>query len=216
MQSSSATPRIVRLALVDDHPLVRDGLRARLESVPGFKVVGEAGDREEALAMIGATEPDVALLDLSLGRGGGSGIDLAREVSARWPRVRIVILTMHLSPGHVIESLRAGAHGYVLKDSPATEIVEAIRAVTDGQRFLSPLAAGAMATGVAVEPDLTEREQEILSLLAEGLSSKQMARKLDLSVRTVESHRLNIKRKLGVAGSAALVRYAVDWKASRR
>ncbi|GAA5185667.1 response regulator transcription factor [Niveibacterium umoris] len=200
----------VRILLVDDHPLVRDGVRARLETVPGFAVVAEAGTATEALTQAEIHTPDIALMDVGL--PGTSGVELARMCHERFPALRIVMLTMHDQPQVVVEAFRAGARGYVLKDSPAQEIVAAIQTVMAGRRYYSAGVADALAHGAAPEPLLSVREKEVLAFIAEGLSSKEIAQRLDLSVRTVETHRLNIKRKLELDGSAALARFAVERK----
>jgi len=200
----------VRLMLVDDHPLVRDGLRVRLSTVPGFEIIAEAEDGAAALAALGRMRPDVALMDISM--RGTSGIELVREFHDRYPQVQVIMLTMHDQPQYVIESFRHGARGYVLKDSPAQEIIAAIHAVMAGRRYYSAGVADALAAGATPTPLLTLREKEVLSLIAEGLSSKEIASRLTLSVRTVETHRLNIKRKCELEGSSALVKFAVERK----
>ncbi|MDQ7988918.1 MAG: response regulator transcription factor [Candidatus Dactylopiibacterium sp.] len=200
----------VRLMLVDDHPLVRDGLRVRLSTVPGFEVVAEAADGASALLALDAAPPDVVLMDI--GMRGMSGIELVHEFHERQPQVQVIMLTMHDQPQYVVEAFRQGARGYVLKDSPAQEIVAAIHAVMAGKRYYSAGVADALAAGAMPAPLLTQREKEVLTLIAEGLSSKEIATRLDLSVRTVETHRLNIKRKYEIEGSSALVKFAVERK----
>ena len=202
---------VARLILVDDHPLVRDGLRARLEAVPNLEVVGEAGDADEALALAAELSPDLALMDI--GMSGMNGIALAGVFHERFPAIRVLMLSMHDNIEYLTQAVRAGASGYVLKDSPATEIVQAIAAVLDGRTFFSAglgarmIQASAMRTPVE---QLTPRERDILDALAEGLSSKQIAQRNGLSVRTVETHRLNMKRKLDIEGQAELIKFAVE------
>lgn len=212
MSDPTAAPAPINILLVDDHPLVRDGVRARLEAAPGLRVVAEAGNAAEALAMVEMHAPDIALMDVGL--PGTSGVELARQCHERFPALRIVMLTMHDQPQVVVEAFRVGARGYVLKDSPAQEIVAAIETVMAGRRYYSAGVADALAHGAAPEPMLTQREKEVLAFIAEGLSSKEIAQRLDLSVRTVETHRLNIKRKLELDGAAALARFAVERKRS--
>jgi two-component system, NarL family, nitrate/nitrite response regulator NarL len=203
--------RVARLILVDDHPLVRDGLRARLEAVPNLEVVGEAGDADEALALAAKQSPDLALMDI--GMSGMNGIALAGVFHEQFPAIRVLMLSMHDNIEYLTQAVRAGASGYVLKDSPATEIVQAIAAVLDGRTFFSAglgarmIQASAMRTPVE---QLTPRERDILDALAEGLSSKQIAQRNGLSVRTVETHRLNMKRKLDIEGQAELIKFAVE------
>ena len=200
-----------RLILVDDHPLVRDGLRARLDTVPGFAVVGEAGNADEALALAAAHEPDLVLMDV--GMRGMNGIALAALFHERFPGIRVLMLSMHDNVEYVTQAVRAGASGYVLKDSPGAEIIRAIGAVLDGKTYFSEgLSARLIHASAMRDPieRLTPRERDILDALAEGLSSKQIAQRNDLSVRTVETHRLNLKRKLEIEGQAELIKFAVE------
>ena len=200
-----------RLILVDDHPLVRDGLRARLDTVPGFAVVGEAGNADEALALAAAHEPDLVLMDV--GMRGMNGIALAALFHERFPGIRVLMLSMHDNVVYVTQAVRAGASGYVLKDSPGAEIIRAIGAVLDGKTYFSEgLSARLIHASAMRDPieRLTPRERDILDQLAEGLSSKQIAQRNGLSVRTVETHRLNLKRKLEIEGQAELIKFAVE------
>lgn len=198
----------IRILLVDDHPMVREGLVARLAAVPRFEVVGEAGGRAEALAQLAQTAPDVVVMDVGL--KDGNGIALGAEMLAARPDVRLLMFSMYDNPEYVQRALTAGARGYVLKDAPATEIVSAIDAVAAGGTYLSAAVSGRLFRGQAPKPLLTPRESEILGKLGQGASSKQIARDLDLSVRTVEAHRQSIKRKLDLEGQAELIRYAVE------
>ena len=201
-------PAAIRLLLIDDHPLVRDGLRARLSTVPGFEVVGEAGTADEAVAQVEALRPTLALMDV--GMRDTNGIDLTAQLLASHPDLLVLMLSMYDNPEYVQRALQAGARGYVLKDAPASEIVTAIEAVTGGGTFLSPAVSKRLFRNQVPRPVLSMRESQILSGLAKGLSSKQLARDLDLSVRTVEAHRQNIKRKLNLEGQAELIKYAVE------
>ena len=198
----------VRVLLVDDHPLVRDGLRARLEGVPGVAVVGEAGGADEAFAQLAACAPTLVLMDV--GMKDTNGIDLTARLLEREPSLCVLMLSMYDNPEYVHRALQAGARGYVLKDAPAGDIVAAIEAVARGGTFLSPDVSRRLFRNQAPRPVLSLRESEILSALARGLASKQIARELDLSVRTVEAHRQSIRRKLGLAGQAELIKYAVE------
>ncbi|MFP3890510.1 response regulator transcription factor [uncultured Ralstonia sp.] len=201
----------VKLLLVDDHPLVRDGVRVRLEAVPHFRVVGEAGDAEAALEAARTLSPDLALMDI--GMRGMNGIALTEKFAEQFPEVAVLVLSMHDNLEVVRQVMRAGARGYVLKDAPASELVEAIDAVLAGRAFYSAQLAMRMAeqaiTPTPVEA-LTPRERDILDGIAKGYANKRIADELGLSVRTVESHRLNLKRKLGIEGQAELVKYAVE------
>ena len=198
----------IRLLLVDDHPLVRDGLRARLEAVPGFEVVGEAGNADEAQARMAALRPSLVLMDV--GMKDVNGIDLTAMLLAREPALQVLMLSMYDNPEYVQRAMQAGARGYVLKDAPASEIIAAIEAVAGGGTFLSPAVSKRLFRNQAPRPLLSSRESQILSALARGLSSKQIAREMDVSVRTVEAHRQSIKRKLSLDGQAELIKYAVE------
>jgi len=207
-------PRPIRLFLVDDHPLVRDGLRARLGAMPNLEIVGEAGSGAEALALLDTLRPDLMLVDV--GMKDMNGIDLAALVlerndqQHRQPAPHIVMLSMYDNPEYVQKAMQVGARGYVLKDAPAAEIVAAIEAVSAGGTFLSPAVSKKLFRNQAPRPLLTPRESEILTALGRGESSKQIARDLGLSVRTVEAHRQSIKRRLGIEGQAELIKYAVE------
>jgi two-component system nitrate/nitrite response regulator NarL len=206
-----APSRTAHLILVDDHPLVRDGLRLRLEGVPGLVVAGEASNAREALELAERLAPDLVLMDV--GMNGMNGIALAGIFHERFPAVRVLMLSMHDNIEYVTQAVRAGASGYVLKDSPATEIVHAISAVLDNRTYFSAGIAARMIQASALQTPaerLTPRESEILDALADGLSSKQIAERYGLSVRTVETHRLNIKRKLEIEGQAELIKVAVE------
>ncbi|WP_085316238.1 response regulator [Derxia lacustris] len=208
----------IRLVLVDDHPLVREGLTARLRQEPGalpgesaFTVVGEAGSAAEALDCIPRLEPDLVLMDI--GMRDMSGIELTGHLIARMPTLKVLMVSVYDRPEFISQALRAGARGYVLKDAPSSEIIVAIRALLAGGVYLPPALGPRMldrelaATGA--EP-LSPRERDIMARLARGLSNKQIARELDLSVRTVETHRLNIRRKLNVGAQAELIRLAIE------
>jgi len=197
-----------RLLIVDDHPLVREGLKARLCSVPGLDVVGEAGDAVEASARLAATEVDLVLMDI--GMKDINGIELTRRLLAERPALRVLVLSMYDNPEYVNRAMQAGARGYVLKDAPSSDIIEAIAAVQAGETFLSAAISGRLNRAQTPRPVMSLRESEILACLAKGRSSKQIAQDLALSVRTVESHRQNIKRKLNLEGQAELIKYAVE------
>ena len=198
----------VHIMLVDDHPLVRDGLRARLEAVPHFRVVAEADSGAEALALAGSTRIDLVLMDITM--RDGSGIEATARLTANHPDIAVLILSMHDKLEYVTQAMQAGARGYVLKDAPGKDIVLAIDTVMAGGIYYSAAVARQLARPAAQDNQLTSREQEVLRHIANGESNKQIARALDLSVRTVETHRLNIKRKLGIEGQAELIKFAVQ------
>jgi DNA-binding NarL/FixJ family response regulator len=199
---------VVHIMLIDDHPLVRDGLRARLEAVPHFRVVAEADSGPEALALAGSTRIDLVLMDITM--RDGSGIEATARLYANYPDIAVLILSMHDKLEYVTQAMQAGARGYVLKDAPGKDIVLAIDTVMAGGIYYSAAVARQLARPAAQDNQLTLREQEVLRHIANGESNKQIAKALDLSVRTVETHRLNIKRKLGIEGQAELIKFAVQ------
>lgn len=199
----------IRLMLVDDHPLVRDGLRARLDAVPGLSVVAEAGSADAALELAPTARPDIVVMDIGL--RGTSGIEATARLLRNMPGLRVLMLSMHDDPAYVQEALRAGARGYVLKDSPADETVAAIRALMAGGTFIAAALAARSASAPQRDEPLTPREREVLALVADGLSSREIGQRLAMGVRTVETHRTNLRRKLDLPSAAALVRYAIDW-----
>ena len=198
----------VRLAIVDDHSLVRDGLRARLSVVADFEVIGEAASGEEALELAATLAPDLMLVDV--GMRGMNGIELATRLRLRHPAIRVLMLSMYDNREYVRSAIRAGARGYVLKESPSEEIVAAIDAVCAGGHYFSAQIASLVPQpGAGSVPQLTAREHEVLLLLAHGRSNKLVARELDIGVRTVETHRLSLRRKLGVDSPSDLLKIAV-------
>lgn len=206
----------VRIVLADDHPVVRLGIRNLLEGEPEFTVVGEVADALKVIPQVEALTPDVLVLDLIM--PGLNGLEITRRLSRRVPQTRIIVLSMHANEAYVIEALRSGASGYVLKGSEAGELVRSIRQVLKGQRYLSPpLSEHAIATyvekvaGAPLDPydTLSAREREVLHLAAEGRTSPEIAARLYISTRTVETHRGNLMRKLGLRTQTDLVRYAL-------
>ncbi len=198
----------VRLVIVDDHSLVRDGLRARLSVVPGLQVIGEAASGVQALELAAALAPDLMLVDV--GMRGMNGIELATTLRQRHPQIRVLMLSMYDNREYVLSAIRAGARGYVLKESPTEEILAAIASVCAGGNYFSPQISNlVLQPGAAGAPQLTAREHEVLLLLAHGRSNKLVARQLEISVRTVETHRLSLRRKLGVDSPSDLLKIAV-------
>lgn len=214
MKDDDSDDRRIRVLLVDDHPLVRDGLKARLAQLPGIATVGEAGNALEALEQMTRVRPQLVLMDV--GMKDTNGIDLTALLLRQYPELLVLMLSMYDNPEYVQRALQAGARGYVLKDAPAAEIVAAIEAVAAGGTFLSPAVSKRLFRNQEPRPLLTPRESEILSALGRGESSKQIAAALGLSVRTVETHRQSIKRKLGIEGQAELIKYAVEMTTPRR
>ena len=199
----------VRVLIVDDHPMVAEGIQSILESYPEITVVGTLGTGQEAVDQATDLSPDVILMDLNMpGLGGLSATEMILE---RLPDTRILILSMHDSPEYISTALSHGAKGYVLKDVPTDEIKQAIDAVMRGEQYLCTGASGSLEPkGDSAREALTGREQTILLELAQGKSNKEVALALEISVRTVETHRKNIKRKLGISSTAGLTRYALE------
>jgi len=199
----------IRIAIVDDHPMVAEGIEAILDTYDDLTVVGTLANGQEAIDRVEELAPDVILLDLNMPQVGG--LSATEIILERRPETRIVILSMHDSAEYVTSALSHGAMGYILKDVPTEEIKRAIDAVMAGERYLCTGANAALEpkTGPSRE-QLTNREQTILLQLAQGKSNKEVAAALDISVRTVETHRKNIKRKLGISSTAGLTRYALE------
>lgn len=202
----------IRVLLADDHALLREGLRALLGANPGIAVVADVGDGREALRRTEELKPDVLVMDVSM--PGLNGIEAAELVRARCPHTQIVMLSMHSSAEHLFRAMRAGALGYVLKESAATEVISAVLAVHAGRRYLSPAlrdVAGAAADERAGPLEsLSARERQVLQLVVEGKSSAAIARIVHLSPKTVETYRSRLMKKLGVADVPALVKFAIQ------
>jgi len=204
----------IRLLLADDHALVRAGFHALLDKVAGMEIVAEAGDGQQALELIQKHEPDVVILDLSMPRLSGLAVlKVARET---FPRVRFIVLTVHGNEEYAIQALRAGASGFIPKSAAGSELETAIRAVARGDDYLSPEIPPTVLLKYlkqqAAHPDyhiLTPRQREILQLIAEGDSTKKIAQRLNINVKTVESHRTQLMERLNIHDIAGLVRYAI-------
>ena len=196
-------PCPIRVALVDDHALVRDGIKALLAVMAPLEVVGEAESGADAIEMVGRCQPDLLLVDISL--RDMNGLELTRVLRAQYPSLKVLVLSMYDNYEYVSESVRAGASGYVLKNSPSREIIAAIEAIASGGTFYSAEIAQRLIADKSTDNELTPRESQVLYKMAQGLNNKEMARELDISVRTVETHRLSIRRKLNIDKPAALV-----------
>ncbi|WP_120495433.1 response regulator transcription factor [Kiloniella sp. EL199] len=201
---------VISVLLCDDHPLVRDGLRSCLELYDNIEVIGEATTGTEALAKAEELRPDVVLMDINMPEL--NGLDATEMFAEKYPEIKLLILSMHNNREYISSALRYGARGYVLKDVPSQEVVAAIEAVHLGGTYFSSGVSKILMSyqDHDVEGPLTTREQTILLLLAEGKSNKHVALELDISVRTVETHRKNIKRKLDISSTAGLTRYALE------
>jgi DNA-binding NarL/FixJ family response regulator len=198
----------IRIVLVDDHSLVREGLKAMLGGSPHIDVVGEAGNAADALAVVEQARPQLVLMDI--GMKEVNGIELTIQLLQRRPDLLVLMLSMYDNPATVNRAMQAGARGYVLKDAPSEDIVRAIDTLAAGGTFLSADISGRLLRSQTPRPLLSARESAILNHLAKGSSSKQMAQELGVSARTVETHRQNIRRKLNLEGQAELIKYAVE------
>jgi DNA-binding NarL/FixJ family response regulator len=213
----------VRILLVDDHTLVRGGLRALLQDLEGVQVVAEAGDGREALQLIETNRPDIVMMDIAM--AGMNGLEATNRISKDYPGVRVIILSMHTSEEYVLQALRAGASGYLLKDAGVSELDIAIHAVARGETYLSPPVSKHVISdymrrvGLELESDdaggqpsldrLTLRQREILQLIAEGNTTQEIANLLNISVKTVETHRMQLMERLNIHDVAGLVRFAI-------
>jgi len=205
----------VRVLLADDHALVRAGIRALLEGLEGVAVVAEAGNGGEVLELARKHRPDVVLLDISM--PGIGGLEASAQLKQELPEVRVVMLSMHANEEYVLQALRAGAVGYMLKDSATAELELALQAVMQGETYLSPPISKQVVEGYvqrvgAEQPatdHLTPRQRQVLQLIAEGLSTKEIAYRLELSVKTVETHRAQLMERLQIRDIAGLVKYAI-------
>jgi DNA-binding NarL/FixJ family response regulator len=204
----------VRILLADDHPLVRTGVRRILEAQPGLVVAGEVSDGEAALDFLRADPVDVLVLDLTM--PGTDGFEVLRQVKARLPGMKVLVLSMHADAEYVARAVQDGADGYLLKDSAVQDLVAAIEAVQAGRAYYSPpvqreLSDLLRAHSAPPRPmdTLTEREREVVGLVVKGLSTKEIASQLDISTRTVETHRANLMRKLNLKSVALLTQFAI-------
>lgn len=210
----------IRVLVVDDHAVVREGIRGVLASTPGFVVVGEAADGAEALELAKEHTPDVVVLDLTM--PGMSGLEATVALRRQSSTVRVLILSMHDHPEYVLQAVRAGAHGYVLKDATPDELRTAVKAVHGGSNYFAPAAAQQLGAAIREEVDgeerrlladrLTPRERSVLVRVAKGLMNKEIASQLGISPRTVETHRDSIARKLKMRSVAELTRFVMETK----
>jgi DNA-binding NarL/FixJ family response regulator len=207
----------VRVIIADDHAMVREGIKSVLERA-GFEVVGEASNGTEVLPLAERVQPDVAVLDISM--PGETGLQAAARLRQALPHVRVLILSMYDNTEYVLESVRAGAHGYLLKDGAAQELANAIRAVQNGEAYFSPAVAARLSAAVRGDIEreqrrtsldlLTGREREVLAGIAKGLTNKEIAAELGISHRTVETHRESLMRKLGIRTVAGLTKFSLE------
>jgi len=211
---------MIKCIIVDDHTLFREGLRRVLQSESDLQVVGEASDATEALDQVRQLRPDVVLMDI--GMPGMSSFEAARQIDKDCPGTKLIFLTMHEDEEYLLQCLDVGAFGYMLKDAPAPKLISAVRDVYQGRKYLSPQVLGKLvddfrsrAQGKRGQPrgaTLTPREREVVKMIAEGNSVKEIAAMLGLSIKTVEAHKFNLMRKLDIHNKAQLVTYAIQKK----
>ncbi|ACB74117.1 response regulator [Opitutus terrae] len=209
-------PAPLKIVLADDHALVRAGIRTLLEKLPGVTIVGEAGDGRETVTLVHTFAPDIAIMDITM--PGLNGFDATARIAREHPRTKVLILSMHTAEDYVLQALRAGATGYLLKDAATAELQLALNAVRKGETYLSPsISKSVLARFRQQEQDpraeptkaLTPRMREIVQLIAEGRSTKEIAFLLNLSVKTIETHRMHLMARLGLHDVAGVVRYAL-------
>lgn len=207
----------VRIILADDHLIVRNGIKSLLTEIDEIEIVGEASDGQEAIDLVEKLLPDIVVSDITMPKI--NGIDLIKLINQRYPETKVLILSMHQDDEYIIKAIEAGAKGYLPKDTDEEELLRAIKVINNGEKYLNSMVFDALTYRLSsvkktrrIEDLLTAREKEILKLLVTGLSNKQIAFKLHISVRTVDTHRTNIMRKLKVNNAAELVRTAIDNK----
>lgn len=208
----------IRILLADDHQVVREGFRALLQAEADFEIVAETGDGLDAVRLVEQHKPQVLVVDLMM--PGLNGLEVARQITQRSPRTRIVVLSMHANEAYVLEALKNGASAYVLKDASAAELVRAVREASAGRRYLSPplsepaidsyIQRARTSDTLDLYDTLTNREREVLQLAAEGHTNAEIAGRLFISPRTVETHRANVMHKIGLRSQTELVRYALQ------
>jgi DNA-binding NarL/FixJ family response regulator len=202
-----------RVLIVDDHPVVRHGIRLLIDAESDLAIVGEAQAEQEARRLVRELRPDAVLVDLSLGQG--DGFNIVRDVHAHFPEIRILVLSMHDEAVYAERLLASGAAGYIMKQAAAEQLVTALRTVLRGERFISEGLRQSLAERRSDEPEpgsrLSGRELQVISLIGAGLGTREIADRLSLSVKTVETHRLAIKRKLSLDTNSQLVQYAIKW-----
>jgi len=208
------TDGAIRVVLADDHALVRAGIRALLNAMPGVEVVGEAGSGEEALALAARLQPQVVVMDIAM--KGMNGLEATARLRELLPSARVIVLSMYSSEEYVLQALRSGAAGYLVKDAATAELEHALRSVVAGETWLSAAVSMQMVNGYVqrmgageAREALTPRQREVLKMIAEGRATKEIAFALNLSVKTIETHRAQIMDRLGIRDVAGLVRYAI-------
>jgi len=216
MNSAVTQTDVRRVLIVDDHPVVRQGIKLMVNAQPDLTVCGEAQSEQEARRLVRELHPDALVVDLSLDHG--DGFNVVRDVSAHFPDIRVLVLSMHDEAVYAERLISQGASGYIMKQAATEQLITALRAVLRGERFMSETLKASLAVRDAEEGDsgsrLSARELQVISLIGRGLATREIAENLSLSVKTVETHRLTIKRKLALDTNAQLVQYAIKWHSS--
>ena len=221
--SDNIKKNAIRVLIVDDHPLLRKGVGQLIDQEKDLTVVGEAEDAQKAITAIETTKPDVALIDITL--NGSSGIELLKNIKARFPKIKMLVLSMHDESVYAHRALRAGASGYIMKQEGPEKVLTAMRKVLRGEVYLSEHLGNRMlhtlVNGRAPSPtspveDLSDRELEVFNLIGQGHGTRPIAEKLHLSIKTIESHRAHIKEKLNLQNATELVHHAIQWVQSER
>ncbi len=216
MQNNGSQSEVRRVLIVDDHPVVRQGIKLMVNAQPDLTVVGEAQTEQDARRLVRELRPDALVVDLSLDQG--DGFNVVRDVHAHFPHIRVLVLSMHDEAVYAERLLSQGAAGYIMKQAATDQLITALRAVLRGERFISETLKANLAQRDADDGDsasrLSARELQVISLIGQGLGTREIAENLSLSVKTVETHRLTIKRKLALDTNAQLVQYAIKWHGS--
>jgi len=215
---SNSSTKITKIIILDDHPLLRQGIRQVIESQADIKVIAEASGANEAIDMINRELPDVAIVDITLS-GSVNGIDFIKSIKERFPSVRSLVVSMHSETIYGERAIQAGAMGYIMKESASRQIISAIRCILDGRVYISEKLEKKMKQNLlygnektSSNPEhLTNRELEIFQFIGNGFSTREISEKLNISINTIESHRKNIKRKLNLEKSSDMVKHAVQW-----
>jgi DNA-binding NarL/FixJ family response regulator len=213
MTQTATQTDVRRVLIVDDHPVVRQGIKLMINSQPDLTVCGEAHSEMDARRLVRELKPDAMVVDLSLDQG--DGFNVVRDVNAHFPGIRVLVLSMHDEAVYAERLLSQGASGYIMKQAATEQLITALRTVLRGERFISDTLKASLATRDAEDGDtttkLSARELQVISLIGQGLGTREIADNLSLSVKTVETHRLTIKRKLALDTNAQLVQYAIKW-----
>lgn len=204
----------IRLVIVDDHKLFRDGMISLLEPHEDIQVIGEASSSEELEELLERTDPEIVLIDISM--PGSNGLETIRVAKGKYPAIKFIVITMHAEGQYVVKAVRNGAFGYLLKNADEEELIEAIRSVSVGKKYFNSEISQLMVTNIAIEGDphkkLSEREMEVLELVSKGKTTKEIASDLFVSTRTIETHRVNMMKKLNVQNTAELIKKAAHLK----